>query len=49
MDALRRSREDAIREVWLKLPAREMQAFTGFGAELIRRLEDYAAAVQPKE
>jgi DNA-binding MarR family transcriptional regulator len=47
MDALRESREEAIREVWLKLPAREMRAFTGFGAELIRRLEDYAADVQP--
>lgn len=49
MDALRESREDAIREVWLKLPAERMRAFTGFGGELIRRLEDYAAAAQPKE
>src|SRR4249920_1857426 len=34
MDALRESREEAIREVWLKLSAREMRAFTGFGAQL---------------
>ena len=49
MDALRESREDAIQKVWMKLPASDMRAFTGFGAQLIRKLEDYAATVQTKE
>jgi DNA-binding MarR family transcriptional regulator len=47
MESLRKSREDAIREVWLKLDGGDMRAFTAFGGALMTRLEDYAANVQP--
>ena len=46
MDMLRRSREAAIREVWLPLPAPGVRAFTELGGELILRLERYATALQ---
>jgi DNA-binding MarR family transcriptional regulator len=49
MDELRESREDAVREVWLKLPAGGMRAFTEFGAALIARLENYAASVEAEQ
>lgn len=42
METLRTGREDAIRAVWLALPADRLRAFTEFGTELISRLEGYA-------
>jgi DNA-binding MarR family transcriptional regulator len=49
MELLRESREAAIRDVWLGLPADGMRAFTAFGKQLIERLEQYAAAAPHKE
>jgi DNA-binding MarR family transcriptional regulator len=43
MDTLRKSREAAIRDVWLALPKTGVRAFTELGTELIQRLEVYAA------
>jgi DNA-binding MarR family transcriptional regulator len=49
MELLRESREAAIRDVWLGLPADGMRAFTAFGKQLIERLEQYAAAAPHEE
>ncbi|HEX4337143.1 MAG TPA: MarR family winged helix-turn-helix transcriptional regulator [Polyangiaceae bacterium] len=46
MEQLRESREDAIREVWLGMDGNGMRAFTGFGTELIERLEQYASSAK---
>jgi DNA-binding MarR family transcriptional regulator len=43
MDTLRKSREAAIRDVWLALPGAGLRGFTELGTELIGRLEQYAA------
>ena len=46
IDQLRAAREDALEAVWDDFPAREVEAFTGFAAELAERLESYAADVE---
>ena len=46
LDALRRSREQAVRDVWLGMDAGRVRAFTEFGTELTKRLEQYARKVQ---
>jgi DNA-binding MarR family transcriptional regulator len=45
MDTLRKSREAAIRDVWLALPGAGLRGFTELGTELIQRLEGYATDV----
>lgn len=42
--SLRANREHAITAVWLRLGRAEVRAFTEFGTDLIRRLEEYATA-----
>jgi DNA-binding MarR family transcriptional regulator len=42
METLRRSREAAIRDVWLALPGAGLRGFTELGTELMKRLEHYA-------
>jgi DNA-binding MarR family transcriptional regulator len=48
MHTLRKSREDAIREVWLALAPDDLRAFTATGERLAERLEGYAAAAEPR-
>jgi DNA-binding MarR family transcriptional regulator len=38
---LRAEREDAIKAIWAPLDAKDVTAFTAFGAQLASRLEDY--------
>lgn len=45
MDTLRKTREAAIRDVWLALPGGGLRGFTELGTELIQRLEAYATDV----
>lgn len=49
MDTLRKSREAAIREVWLPLPGSGVRAFAELGSELIVRLERYAAGLESEK
>ena len=49
MDRLRESRREAIHDVWLTLDSDAVRAFTAFGTELIRRLEQYTATAQPSK
>jgi DNA-binding MarR family transcriptional regulator len=43
LDTLRASRGHAIEAVWLQLDPKGLAAFTRFSADLVRRLEAYAA------
>lgn len=42
MEQLRRRREDAIQDVWLRLELADLRAFTEIGTELTELLEQYA-------
>lgn len=46
LERLRRDRQHAIETIWSDLPVDELQRFNRFGAELIARIERYAAREQ---
>jgi DNA-binding MarR family transcriptional regulator len=47
MAALRRHREQAIRDVWLPLDRQEVRRFIHFGTRLVAELEAYARTNRP--
>ena len=46
MDQLRQSRQDAIDDIWLKLDAERVSAFTQIGNDLAARIEMYLNAAK---
>lgn len=41
LDALRSARRDAIDAIWMRLPERELAAFSSFARRLVASIEDY--------
>lgn len=48
MDQLRKSREVAVNDIWLKFDAKRLRAFTEFATELCEQLERYSRRADNK-
>jgi DNA-binding MarR family transcriptional regulator len=46
---LRQSREEAVRDIWMKFDPKRLRAFTEFAGELSEKLEQYSRRVDKKQ